>query len=88
MLRVINVFADLKELFEAKDEDHTGYINKDELAECLFAVGFCPTNADVEFLHSHFDVNGKHSFKAFVSLYPYQTKSAILNLCHINLPYR
>ena len=53
------MYADLQELFEAKDEDNTGFINKDELAECLFAVGFCPTNADVEFLHSHFDVNGK-----------------------------
>jgi len=55
----------LQSLFEEKDEDQSGCINADELGECLRSVGFCVTDADLDFLVENFDRNrdGRLSIK-------------------------
>ena len=52
------VGAVLKEILRSKDRDNKGYVNIDELGECLEAFGFSPDDEDLEFLKKHMDDNG------------------------------
>ena len=50
----------MKRLFQSKDLDDSGHLDPDELEECLFAIGLCPTRDDIEFFIKTFDKNGEY----------------------------
>lgn len=48
----------MKDLFRTKDIDENGWLNAEELHECLEIVGFCLLEEDLHFIIKHFDKNG------------------------------
>ena len=52
------VWTVLKEILRSKDRDNKGYVNIEELGDCLEAFGFNPDYEDLEFLKKHMDDNG------------------------------
>ena len=62
LLTYLNIsfpFAVLKDILRSKDRDQKGYVNIDELGDCLEAFGFSPDDDDLQFLQVHMDDNGK-----------------------------
>lgn len=49
----------LKDILQSKDRDDKGYVDIDELGDCLEAFGFSPDDDDLQFLKKHMDDNGK-----------------------------
>lgn len=59
---------DLRKAFALFDRDGTGSIDRDELEQCLHAVGIHPTPAEMDVLYTSMDTNqdGKIDFAEFL----------------------